>query len=112
RVARYPTNVGISHRPARPLDADTLDGVRRFPQPGGIDQRYGNVAERESLMQLIAGRTRYFGDDRAIAAEQSVEEAGFADIRTAYDRNVQAFAYQPAGAKCVGHLANVGGELL
>ena len=63
------------------LDAEPVDPTGRVPEPRGVDQPYGPSHEVGMRLDCIAGRTRQLGDQRAIGAQQRVEERRLARVR-------------------------------
>ena len=66
-----------------PVHADGLHGVGRVAQPGGIGQAQEHAAERYARVDRVAGRAGHVGHDRALIAEQGIEQGGLARVRAA-----------------------------
>ncbi len=62
-----------------------LDGVRGGADAGGVDQAQRQAAQVDDLLDGIARGAGRRADDRAVVAEEEVEQARFADIRRAVD---------------------------
>jgi len=60
-------DIGPFELDTRATHAFALDGVTRFAQAGGVDQRDGDSIELDSLAQHVACGAGDFGDDRALA---------------------------------------------
>src|SRR5579862_38992 len=66
---------------------DTLPVTTLAAQAGGVDEHERPVAALEHGVDGVARRARDLADDHALAAEQRVDEARFADVRAAEDRD-------------------------
>ena len=74
----------------RTVDADGFDGIGRVAQSGGVGQAQEHAAERDARVDRVAGRAGHVGHDRALIAEQGVEQGGLACIRAAEDHGRHA----------------------
>ena len=72
-------------------DADAFGFVQRAADAGGVHELDRNAADGDGFADQIAGGAGRGGDDGALALDQAVEQARFADVGAADDGERQAF---------------------
>src|SRR5580658_6640062 len=77
-------------------DAFDFDFVRGLAQSGGINENDRNTAHVGGFFDGVAGRPWNVGDNGAIAAQELIEQAGFADVGPSDDGGANAPAQNPA----------------
>ena len=83
-------------RGARALHAFTLDDLLRLADARGIDERDRDAADVAALCQQVARRAGDLRDDRAVGADECVEEARLSNVGAADDRDLTAFTNHAA----------------
>ena len=73
-----------------------LNGVVGGADAGGVEQGEGHALEHQLAFDQVAGGARQVGHDRPLAAAEPVEQARFAHVGPAHDRNPQALTQQLA----------------
>ena len=74
--------------------SDALGFIECAADTGCIHQLYRDTANRHRLRDQIARSAGSRGNNRALAFNESIEQTGFADIRTTYDRQRKPFMNQ------------------
>ena len=87
----------------RAVDARLLDGVVGVPQAGGVGHAEQQLPNLDVLLDQVARRARDVGHDRALAAEQRVEQRGLARIRSAEDDTGHTLAQNAAALIAFRH---------
>ena len=85
RVEHRDGERGVRRRVQRPVHADGLYGVGCVAQSGGVGQAQEHATERDARVDRVAGRAGHVRHDRALIAEQGVEQGGLARVRAAED---------------------------
>src|SRR5262249_44306137 len=85
--------------PLTALDADPLDDVGGLAQAGGVDSAQRDAPDVDALFDDVARGAGDLGDDGAALAQESVQQAGLADVGPAGDDDSGALAEQPAGLR-------------
>ena len=83
-------------RGARALNAFTLDDLLGLADARGVDERDRDAADVAALGQQVARRAGDLRDDRAIGADECVEEARLSNVGAADDRDLAAFTNHAA----------------
>ena len=80
-------------------NAEPFDLVLCRTQSCGVDQAQGNALDADLLLDDVPRGAGHVGDDGTLRTEEGVEEAGFADVRTADDDGLDPHA-QDASRVC------------
>src|SRR5689334_1766153 len=72
-------------RSQRRVELDSLFHLRLASQTGRVDEDYLAAMKDHRRVDCIARRPRFIGDHESVFAEQSVDERGFAHIRSTND---------------------------
>ena len=79
---------------ARPRDPDRLDRPARLAQPRRVRQRHAHAGDLDRLAHPIARGPRLGGHDRALLADQRVEQRGLSDIGPPDQRDAHSLAHR------------------
>ena len=80
----------------RALDAGSLQAVGVFADAGGIDKAHAHAVDRDRLLDRVARRACDLRDERAILAEQRVEQRRLPGVGRPNDRDGDALAHEPS----------------
>src|SRR5581483_623112 len=97
-------DVGVSQGFQGSPNANTFGFVQGFANACGIDQPDRNAADGNGFAHQVAGSAGSGGNDGALAFDQAIEEAGFAHVRPADDRESQSFMHELAEGEAAGQL--------
>ncbi len=89
---------GAVERAPRAFDAAALDRVVAGAQPGRVEHAHRDAVDAERLLDHVARRPGSRRDDRALFAEQRVEQRRLPGVRRADDRQRQTLAHAAARA--------------
>jgi hypothetical protein len=79
--------------------ADPFDGIVRIAKTRGVHQSQGNRGRVDHRFDRVARGAGNRGDDRAIFAEERVEQRRLADVRGAREHHQGPFANELSGAR-------------
>src|SRR5450755_3864011 len=104
RVDDYKNQIGISQGLFGLFDANAFGFVLGAADARGVDQFDGNSTQRNRFADQVAGGAGLGGDDGALLLQQSIKQAGFADVGTAHDGQGQALMNDLAVTETGGEL--------
>ena len=111
RVDEHPNLVGVLHRAVGAGDALRLDALVGHAHAGGIDEHEPRRAERDRLLQGVPRGSGNVGDDRALPADEGVEERRLARVGPSDERDPTSSAREVDRAPLAGEKAEPVGKI-
>ena len=81
------------------MHALRFDDVVGVANARGVNERCAQPIEVNRLCDEIARGTGNVGNDCASRADERIEQAGFADVGLAENRNLKSVAHQPSASR-------------